>query len=164
MLAGSLGKRVVPNVRTERHKEKQNTQHTTTTCTRRHARQRQLQQLERQRRLVQRHVGTRRRGTSSSRPVRARLDASDDGEVRQRRHASWFSATLTRLARGDVELRLFGSLATSSRLFTSITEQRMHSKRLEALSDVPSSSDRFDSVSTEVDCSVRTQLSNCAVR
>ena len=100
----------------------------------------------------------------SSRPVRARLDASDDDEVRQRRHASWFSATLTRLARGDVELRLFGSLATSSRLFTSITEQRMHSKRLEALSDVPSSSDRFDSVSTEVDCSVRTQLSNCAVR
>ena len=83
---------------------------------------------------------------SSSRPVRARLDASDDGEVRQRRHASWFSATPTGLARGDVELRLFGSLATSSRLHTSTTEQWMHSKRLEALSDVPSSSDRFDSV------------------
>ena len=63
MLAGSLGKGDVPNVRTERHKERQNTQYTTTTCTRRHARQRQLQQLERQRRLVQRHVGTRRRGT-----------------------------------------------------------------------------------------------------
>ena len=63
----------------------------------------------------------------SSRLIRARLDTSDDGVVRQRRHASWFSATLTRLARGDVELRLFGSLATSSRLFTSTTEQRMHS-------------------------------------
>ena len=162
MLAGSLGKRDVPNVRTERHKEKQDTQHTTTTCTRRHARQWQLQQLERQQRHVQRHVASSWYG--SSRPVRARLDASDDGEVRQKRHASWFSATPTRLARGDVELRLFGSLATSSRLHTSITEQRMHSKRLEAPSDVPSSSDRFDSVSTEVDCSVRTQLSNCAVR
>ena len=40
ILAGSLGKRDVPKIRTERHKEKQNTQHTTTTCTRRHARQR----------------------------------------------------------------------------------------------------------------------------
>ena len=32
----------------------------------------------------------------SSRPVRARLDASDDGEPRQRRHATWISATLSR--------------------------------------------------------------------
>ena len=68
------------------------------------------------------------------------------------------------LQRGDVEHRLFGSLATSSRLLTSTTEQRMHSKRLEALSDVPSSSDRLDSVNTEVDCSVRSQMSNCTVR
>jgi len=128
-------------------REKRDTQHTTTTCTRRHARQRQLQQLERRQRHVQRHFASSWYG--SSRLVRARLDASDDGEVRQRRHASWFSATLTRLARGDVELRLFGSLATSSRPFTSTTEQRMHSKRLEALSDVPSSSDRFDSVTQE---------------
>ena len=29
MLVGRLGKRDVPNVRTERHKEKHNTQHTT---------------------------------------------------------------------------------------------------------------------------------------
>ena len=50
------------------------------------------------------------------------------------------------LPRGDVEHRLLGSLATSSRLLTSTTEQRMHSKRLEALSDVPSSSVRLDSV------------------
>jgi len=68
------------------------------------------------------------------------------------------------LPRGDVEHRLFGSLATSSRLLTSTTEQRLHSKRLEALSDVPSSSDRLDSVNTEVDCSVRSQMSNCTVR
>ena len=68
------------------------------------------------------------------------------------------------LPRGDVELRLFGSLATSSRLLTSTTEQRLHSKRLEALSDVPSSSDRLDYTNSVVDCSVRTQMSNCTVR
>jgi len=34
-----------------------------------------------------------------SRPVRARLDASVDGEARQRRHATWISVTLSRPSR-----------------------------------------------------------------
>ena len=76
----------------ETHKD---TQHTTATWTRRHARQRQLQQLERQRRACSGASRTASSNHGSSRPERPRLGASVDGEARQRRHATWISATLS---------------------------------------------------------------------
>jgi len=88
------------NDRTKRNT--QDTQHTTATWTRRHARQRQLQQLERQRRRTAARLGLRRRSTVAvGRSDHVSVPRSTAKHGRRRHfgrygHATWNSASLSR--------------------------------------------------------------------
>ena len=106
-----------------------------------------------------------------SQPERPRLGASVDGEARQE------TALLTVRPRRITRPRSLVLRARCRR--SSVVRCRWrrrvesphddhrttsHSKRLEALTDVPSSSDRLDYLNSVVDCSVRFPTSNCTVR
>jgi len=91
---------VSQKVRTKRNT--QDTQHTTATWTRRHARQRQLQQLERQRRAYSGASRTASSKHGNSRPERPRIGPRSTAKHGRRRHfgrydhATWNSASLSR--------------------------------------------------------------------
>jgi len=116
------------------------------------------------------HTATSKHG--SSRTERPRLGASVDGEARQetalrtvRPRGVDLGVALSSFTRDVVELRWTVSLATTCRVsFTSSTKQR-HTANGSKLSRTSfSSSDHLDCFKSVVDCSVRSQMSNCTVR
>ena len=127
--------------------------------------------LERQRRRTAARLGLRRGSTVAvGRNDHVSVPRLTTKHGRRRHfgrygHATWISASLSRPSHA-----ITSNSSCSGRWRRCVESPHddhrttSHSKRLEALTDVPSSSDRLDYLNSVVDCSVRFPTSNCTVR